>query len=120
MARRCRRAAYGVMRSLVKLRREGRQALIRNVVRRIQQPTLIVWGERDRGMPLDHAVRLEQSIFDARLVTLPDCAHCPPVEAPDAVVAALEQFMATPSARIPGSVSPFIAEDALAAARQDG
>lgn len=116
----CRRAAYGVMRSLVRLRREGRQALIQSVVGRIHQPTLIVWGEQDRGMPLDHAVRLQRSISDARLITLPDCAHCPLVEAPDALVAALEQFLSTPSARAPVSALPLIAEDSLVPVRQDG
>lgn len=91
-----RRAAYGVMRSLTRLRREGRQALIQSVVRRIHQPTLILWGERDRGMPVEHGLRLQRSIAHARLVVLSGCAHCPPVEAPDAVVEALEPFVMEP------------------------
>lgn len=92
-----RRAAHAALRWLVRLRREGRQALIDSVVGRIRQPTLILWGQNDRGMPPEHGIRLQQSIADARLHVLPDCAHCPPVEATDAVVRALNSFFAATS-----------------------
>lgn len=102
-----RRAAHSALRWLVRLRREGRQALLQSIVRRIRQPTLILWGQNDRGMPLEHARRLQQSIVDARLHVLPNCAHCPPVEATEAVVSALESFLAaTPGAPVAQSALP--------------
>lgn len=99
-----RRAGYGVMRWLVRLRREGRRALIDSAVGRIRQPTLILWGENDRSMPLEHGLNLQRSIFGARLAVLADCAHCPPVEAPAAVARALADFLSSPA--VPAAPEP--------------
>ena len=46
----------------------------------INQPTLIIWGEDDKVIPLDDARRLHDSILHSRLVVLKDCGHVPQEE----------------------------------------
>jgi pimeloyl-ACP methyl ester carboxylesterase len=52
-------------------------------------PTLIVAGERDRLLPPEHSRRMAAAIPHARLLELDGAGHCPMLEQPDAVNAAL-------------------------------
>ncbi len=60
-------------------------------------PALIVWGERDRTIPLEHGRAAHEAIPDCRFVTLPRAAHFPHLEDPDGLAEALEGFVATTS-----------------------
>ncbi len=62
-------------------------------LRRISVPTLIVWGEEDRLLPLAHAKAFQAAIPGASLVVLPDCGHVPPLDAPEAFVQAVTRFL---------------------------
>jgi pimeloyl-ACP methyl ester carboxylesterase len=42
---------------------------------RIDAPTLVVAGDRDPFVPVDHAWRLKRQLPDARLLITPDCGH---------------------------------------------
>ncbi len=57
-------------------------------------PTLIVWGERDNTIPLEHGLRAHQAIPDSFFATLPDAAHFPNLEDPEGLAAALIEFIA--------------------------
>ncbi|HET6831894.1 MAG TPA: alpha/beta fold hydrolase, partial [Solirubrobacterales bacterium] len=57
-------------------------------------PALIVWGERDRTIPIEHGRAARDAIPDCRMVTLPDAAHFPHLEDPDGLAEALERFIA--------------------------
>lgn len=61
---------------------------------RVRVPTLIVWGARDRLFPLEMAKAWEQAIPGARLAVLEDCAHVPPLDAPEAFVRTVTGFLA--------------------------
>jgi len=50
---------------------------------RVNVPTLILWGERDRLMPLEHGRVYERNIKGARLSIVSGCGHLPPLEKPD-------------------------------------
>jgi 3-oxoadipate enol-lactonase len=63
---------------------------------RIANPTLVVVGELDAATPLDLARELAQRIAGARFVLLPGCGHCPPLEQPDAFLAAVGPFLDLP------------------------
>jgi pimeloyl-ACP methyl ester carboxylesterase len=64
-------------------------------------PTLIVWGERDHTIPIEHGERMHGAIPGSRLVTLPRAAHFPHLEDPDGLAEALVEFLqATEPARI--------------------
>ncbi|MEM8696835.1 MAG: alpha/beta hydrolase [Pseudomonadota bacterium] len=60
---------------------------------RIAAPTLILWGEEDRVIPLDHARRIEAAISDTRLITYPGVGHAPQEEIPAETAADVRAFM---------------------------
>ena len=56
-------------------------------------PALILVGDQDQATPLACAEALRQAIAGASLVVLPDAAHIPTVEMPDAVTEAIATFL---------------------------
>lgn len=60
-------------------------------------PTLIVWGERDRTIPIEHGREAERAIPHCRFETLPRAAHFPHIEDPDGLATVLADFLATTS-----------------------
>jgi pimeloyl-ACP methyl ester carboxylesterase len=57
------------------------------------QPMLLIWGGRDRTIPLLHAQRAVRQLKRAHLEILPECGHYPHLEQPAAVARLLEQFL---------------------------
>ena len=57
-------------------------------------PSLIVWGERDRTIPIEHGRRAHELIPGSRFETLPRAAHFPHLEDPDGLADSLLTFMA--------------------------
>jgi pimeloyl-ACP methyl ester carboxylesterase len=57
-------------------------------------PTLLVWGEHDRLVPVEVGRRLAELIPDARLVTIPGAGHQAMWEAPEAFNSAVLPFLA--------------------------
>ncbi|HWN73940.1 MAG TPA: alpha/beta hydrolase, partial [Solirubrobacterales bacterium] len=60
-----------------------------------EMPTLIVWGERDRTIPLAHGLEAQHSVPNCRFETLPRAAHFPNLEDPEGLAAVLGDFLAT-------------------------
>ena len=58
----------------------------------INQPTLLVWGEDDRIIPLRNGKKLYDAILNSRLVVLKNCGHLPQEEKPDRFVALVGEF----------------------------
>ncbi|MEA2470308.1 MAG: hypothetical protein QOE38_1307, partial [Thermoleophilaceae bacterium] len=58
-------------------------------------PTLIVWGERDRTIPLKHGRETRDAIPGARLETLPRAAHFPHLEDPEGLASVLRGWLET-------------------------
>jgi len=56
-------------------------------------PTLIVHGRDDEAIELEKAHDYGDAIPDAAFVEIADCAHCPPLEQPEAFVAVLLPFL---------------------------
>src|SRR5436190_6442154 len=46
----------------------------------IRQPTLIIWGEDDKVIPIRDGYKLRDEIADSRLVVLKNCGHVPQEE----------------------------------------
>lgn len=61
-------------------------------------PVLLVWGARDRILPVAEARALAERLLDGRLVVLEDVGHCPMFEAPDAFNEAVLAFTRAPEA----------------------
>jgi pimeloyl-ACP methyl ester carboxylesterase len=60
----------------------------------LTQPTLIIWGGRDRLIPPAHAQRFAHDIKGSTLVMFDDLGHVPHEEDPQRTVAAVQQFLA--------------------------
>jgi pimeloyl-ACP methyl ester carboxylesterase len=58
-------------------------------------PTLIVWGERDHTIPLEHGRWAHEAAPGSRFETLPRAAHFPHLEDPAGLAAALREFIET-------------------------
>lgn len=65
----------------------------------VKQPALIVWGGRDRVLPVANARRIAQEIPGAQLHILPEAGHLPHEEAPDEVNRLIVDFLAAVPAR---------------------
>jgi pimeloyl-ACP methyl ester carboxylesterase len=60
---------------------------------RVQIPTLIVWGEGDRFVPIAHGKAYHEGIAKAELVVIPKAGHLPHVETPDACGEIIANFL---------------------------
>ncbi len=66
---------------------------LRERLERISCPTLVVWGERDRLVPLRDADEFERLIPDARKVVYADTGHVPMLERPERFNADVAGFL---------------------------
>lgn len=64
-----------------------------------QTPTLIVWGEKDRVIPVAHAYEAQKALPHSRLEILPGVGHFPQSEDPTAFVEILTDFLRTTEGR---------------------
>lgn len=72
---------------------------LRPALAAISSPTLVVVGALDVTTPPALARELAAGIRGAALVEIPACAHCPPIEKPAELLAALEPFLDAPAPR---------------------
>jgi pimeloyl-ACP methyl ester carboxylesterase len=70
----------------------------------LRVPTLLVWGKHDRLIPVSHGVALQRQLPATQLYLIDDCGHCPQLERPGELSAAVERFLrgrrASTSARV--------------------
>ena len=71
----------------------GRERLD-DVIGTLQTPTLIIWGQQDRMIPLEVGQRLHQLIAGSKLAVIADCGHLPELEKPAEFVRLVQQFLA--------------------------
>ncbi|MGA2474754.1 MAG: alpha/beta hydrolase, partial [Acidimicrobiales bacterium] len=81
-----------------------------------RMPTLIVWGDHDRIIPLDHAYRAHEAIPNSRLEVMEGVGHFPQVEEPVRFVEILTDFLRTTE---PSKVDPEELLDLLRQGPQD-
>lgn len=86
------------------LREGNREALARRIdqlkpgfyadrLRELTQPTLILWGGKDRLIPPDNAAVFQRSIAGSQLVMFPALGHVPHEEAPAATLKPVQEFL---------------------------
>ncbi|HYK64163.1 MAG TPA: alpha/beta hydrolase [Patescibacteria group bacterium] len=61
--------------------------------RNVRCPSLVLLGERDQMAPPKNAAALIAVLVEERAIAIPDCGHSLMVEAPDAVLDALREFL---------------------------
>lgn len=82
-------AASPVMRgTLVRVVNEDLQAELR----KITQPTLLIWGEQDPTTPLSDGMRMKELIADSDIVVVPG-GHFSYIDSPGLVLGAMECFL---------------------------
>jgi len=89
-----RRAFLETLRAVID--RQGQRVSARDRLYLLSEmPTMIVWGERDRTIPLAHGLAAHDAIPGCRFETLPRAAHFPNLEDPAGLAAVLADFVAT-------------------------
>jgi pimeloyl-ACP methyl ester carboxylesterase len=68
-----------IIRSIINIRGAREEILAPNMnnLYKIMQPTLIIWGEKDRVLPLQHAYRGKEKLPNAKLKIMEGCGHIP-------------------------------------------
>jgi pimeloyl-ACP methyl ester carboxylesterase len=79
-------------RAMLRTLRRWNANRIEHEAHQIHSPTLILWGEDDRHIPLSDGVRLREAIAGARLIVFRNCGHLPQVEQPEKFVEVLVNF----------------------------
>ena len=87
-----RRAFLQTLRSVIDVRGQHVSAVDRLYLLG-ELPTLIVWGERDNTIPLEHGRAAHARIPNSRFVTLPTAAHLPNLEDPEGLADALLSWL---------------------------
>ncbi|MFL5381138.1 MAG: alpha/beta fold hydrolase [Longimicrobiaceae bacterium] len=80
---------FNVMRGLYHILRDD----VRPLLASIRAPTLVVWGERDGLVPLEHGRTLRAGIPDSRLLVIPRAYHNPMVDQSAEFNAAILRFL---------------------------
>jgi pimeloyl-ACP methyl ester carboxylesterase len=84
--------ASGTQRAIIRTVRSWDAERISRDAHLIRQPTLLLWGENDREIPLADGERLHQEIPGSRLVVFLNCGHLPHEEYPEAFTRVLTDF----------------------------
>jgi len=63
------------------------------LLRRIKSPTLLVWGEQDRAIPISNAADYMAAVPTIRLLSLPAMGHLPQEESPERALPAVRAFL---------------------------
>ena len=71
----------------------GQREVLLDELSSLTMPTLLVWGERDRVLPVSQARPALARLQKGSLEIIPDCGHLPQVEWPDRFVEALGGFL---------------------------
>lgn len=61
--------------------------------KKINAPTLLIWGDMDTEAPLDDAIELEKIMKDAGLIVFPGCTHYAYLENLQQVLKILKEFL---------------------------
>jgi pimeloyl-ACP methyl ester carboxylesterase len=59
----------------------------------ISVPTLIIWGDKDKVIPIRIGQKLDAAIPCSKLTTIPDTGHVPQEETPDPTIALIKDFL---------------------------
>lgn len=74
-----------------RLRRQGRD--LQDSIQYIRVPTLILWGGKDRWIPVEHAARFHDLIQNSEIKIYPTAGHIPMEELPTETVADAISFL---------------------------
>ncbi|MGA2141243.1 MAG: alpha/beta hydrolase [Brevinematales bacterium] len=79
--------SYRMMRSVTN------SSEVEKIIRDVKQPVLIIWGEKDRMLPLANAERLKKDLKNAILTVIPGAGHASFDENPEMAIDAIIKFI---------------------------
>jgi pimeloyl-ACP methyl ester carboxylesterase len=71
----------------------GQREVLVDRLPNLRIPTLVLWGARDRVLPISQAHGAIDGLENGFLEILPDCGHLPQVEQPERFASALDGFL---------------------------
>jgi pimeloyl-ACP methyl ester carboxylesterase len=83
----------GNRRAFLARARQARPGAFADRIKELKLPTLIIWGGKDRLIPLINAQRFHEDIAGSTLVIFDDMGHAPEEEDPARSVEAVKQFL---------------------------
>ena len=81
-------------RALWEMAAAGRPSGLPARLAELQLPVLVITGDHDRIVPTHQSVKLAAELPNAALVVVPACGHLPQEECPQAVLDAIQAFLA--------------------------
>ncbi|MEM6839531.1 MAG: alpha/beta hydrolase [Cyanobacteria bacterium P01_C01_bin.120] len=84
-------AMPGWRQAVVSFTQSGGYGYLAQQIAAIQQPTLILWGDRDSTLGTEDAWKFQRAIAHSRLMWITGADHAPHVDAPEAVAEAILQ-----------------------------
>ena len=88
-------ATRGTHRAIIRTVRRWDAERISRDAHLITRPTLVLWGDRDREVPLADGYRLKEEIPNARLKVFEACGHLPHEEYPEEFVEVVSGFLSS-------------------------
>jgi pimeloyl-ACP methyl ester carboxylesterase len=87
-------ATRGAHRAIIRTVRRWDAERVAREAHLITQPTLLLWGDTDREVPLADGNRLHEEIPGSRLIVFRNCGHLPQEEYPEAFTKLVAEFCA--------------------------
>src|SRR5438477_11731865 len=85
-------ATANAQRAMIRTARRWSANRIQREASLIRRPTLLVWGDEDTHIPIKNAIKLRDTIPNAKLIVFRNCGHLPPAEHPERFVDAVTEF----------------------------
>ena len=85
-------ATRGAHRAIIRTVRRWDAERVSREAHLLTQPTLLLWGDTDREVPLRDGESLQQSVPNSRLIVFPECGHLPHEEYPEAFTKEVLEF----------------------------
>ena len=82
----------GWKRAIVSFTQSGGYGYLTQHIASIQQPTLILWGDRDSTLGTEDAWKIKRALAHSRLAWITGADHAPHIDAPEAVAEAIRQY----------------------------
>jgi len=84
--------AQGIMKDIIK---KVFKEDLSEFLDKIQVPTMIIWGNKDKMLPLKHGIIIKQEIPNSKLVILENIGHSPHIECPRKLSNEIIKFIKT-------------------------
>ncbi len=85
--------APGWRQALIAFTKSGGYGSFAERLGRLEQPTLILWGENDRILGTADAEKFQGAIADSKLIWIPNCGHVPHLEQPELTAQHMRAFL---------------------------